>query len=81
MKKIKYNLSDNEKFRYFIVSHKIEIELDENSVSFKIDKTKDKSTITSGTGIESNYDLIIFEMDKNDNFIRQIPCMYDEIEE
>ena len=80
MQKIKYNLGDNINYDYFIVATKKEIQLNENSLAFRIDKENHTSQIVELNGITGNYDFILEQKDKQGIFIKHIPCLNDEIE-
>lgn len=81
MKKVKYKSGDNLNFEYFIVATKEKITLEENSLAFSFDRGNNESEIVKIDGIIGNYDFILAEMDKQEKFIRHIPCTKDEIEE
>jgi len=83
-KKIKFMFGNNEKYDYFIIDSKdnaIEVELDKESLAYKI----------AGAGIIKmsrfanlpfgNSDFVIEKRDKNGNFKGLTLATYDEIDE
>ncbi len=80
MKKVFYNKGDNVKYDYYIEVGKEEVNINKNSLSFKIGDTIDKVEIINKKGFSANFDYIICEIDKIKGTKTFIFCSESEIQ-
>ncbi len=57
-KKVKFALGDNDKYDYYILAEKKEIEIDENSLAYKV-TNENKTTVIYHNGIIGNFDFLL----------------------
>lgn len=79
-KKVFYNKGDNNNFDYYIIAEKKDVEINQNSLAFKMDNSQTTAKIISEINYSGNFDYIICEVNKNSKEEKRIPCLYGEIQ-
>lgn len=78
--KIRYNEGNNDKFNFYILAEKKEVNVDQNSLAFKVDNTNAKSLQIEHNGITGNFDLLLRMETKDGIFKGYILCDYDDVQ-
>lgn len=79
-KKVRYNEGNNDKFNFCILAENKGVNVNKNSLAFKIDNTNDKSLQIEHNGISGNFDLLLSMETKDGIFKGYILCDYDDIQ-